>query len=447
MNRNLLSSDSPGEAVNRLPAGEHEGRYPQLSPVQRLPSELIELIARHVASKWDADFYARFGGSASRMAKRAQEASSYCLVCRSWSAPFRRETWRSVNLSLTPPISPFWLRLAEVHMRGGALSCNIKRLAITENEQVSPPELAAAKVLIAKQLPAALSSVHELHLVGQSAPELWFGGSPRPLRYSELVNLSLYLQSPFQKPAEHIYVLADIPTLRRLTLRVREVPELLAAAREAEQACLQYAPASDFQRIPLEVFSFQWTALDLDGRFTVTWALDHVFTLDEVKSIKLGPARFNPPTLTRLASLVNLESLTIASWPDVLREYTIAIDTILVDMGNLKELRLIRRVSTVNMRPSAMSLSLTETIRLLHALPATLQAFELEVNFPASAAPDLRIFLGERRRLPLVQFDVSLRHGCWTELFAWDKDRESGWVRRGNQGQGGNWRASHTERM
>ncbi|GJN89531.1 hypothetical protein Rhopal_002518-T1 [Rhodotorula paludigena] len=223
------------------------------------------------------------------------------------------------------------------------------------------------------------------------------------------------------------------------------MPRWFPAARETEQARLHYLPASDFQRIPLEVFSFQWLDLDLDGRFTVTWALDDVFTLDKVKSIKLGPARFDPPTLTRLASLVNLDSLTIASWPNVLREYTIAIDTILVDLGKLKQLRLVRHASPLMHDPD-MSLSPTETIRLLHALPATLQASALEVNFPASAEPDLRTFLDDRQRLPLVRFDVSLRLGGETELFTWDKDRENGCVRRGgDEGRGGNGRASRME--
>lgn len=418
-------------------------RDKRLPPIQLLPPELMKLIAREVAATWDDDFHARSGGSASSLSKRMQETINYGLVCRSGLAPFRHEMWRSVNLSFTPPISPFWLRLAEAHKRAGALSCNITRLAITENKRVIALELAAEEVLIANQLSAALSNVHELHLVGHSAPELWLARSPRPLRFPDLVNLSLYLHSPFQKPAEYIHFLADIPTLRRLTLRVLEMPGLLPAARETEQARLQYAPASGFQRIPLEVFSFQWTLLDLYGGFTVTRAIDDVFTLDEVKSIKLGPARFDQPTLTRLASLVNLESLTIASWPDVLREYTTAIDTTLVDLGNLRQLRLVRQASPLMHSPD-MSLSPTETIRLLHALPATLQALELEVDFPASAEPDLRTFLDDRRGLPLVHFDVSLRLGRQTELFAWDKDGESGWVRRGT---GGDRRTSRMEQM
>ncbi|GJN89532.1 hypothetical protein Rhopal_002519-T1 [Rhodotorula paludigena] len=218
MDHNSSSFDPPIEALDRLSVGMEEGQVSQLaqssprseeneptastehlklSIVERLPPELIELIARHVTSRWGDDFHARSGGSASSMSKRMQETINYGLVCRSWLAPFRHEIWRSVNLSLTPPISPFWLRLAEAHKRGDGLSCNIERLAITENERVIPPDLAAAEALVANQLPAALSSLHELHLVGQSTPELWFTRSPRPLRFPELVTLSLYLHSPF----------------------------------------------------------------------------------------------------------------------------------------------------------------------------------------------------------------------------------------------------------
>lgn len=411
-------------------------RQPQFSPVQRLPPELIEFIARQLAAEWDDDFHARLhGGSASGLAERAQEASKYCLVCRSWDGPFRREMWRSVNLNVAHIASPFWLGIAQGREQGSAPSYDIQRLAVTGLAELQPTDLA-----VVDQLRAALFSVQELNIVGQDALEIWFGRSPGPLHFPRLVSLSLVVYANSEQPEKpaYIYCLAAIPTLRQLKLTVID-KKFIPALRRTELNRPQYLPARILQRIPLDFLSFQWVCVHMIGDFTAMRALDEVFHLDELKRIELAPPPRDSPNVMKLDSFVNLEYLTITAHQRNLLEYTVAIDATLAGMRLLKQLRIIRDKSLLAYRymdEPPTSLSPCETTRLLQALPATLQDFQLEISFPAVSEAELLAFLVSRRPLPLIHFDASLEVGHHTEVYAWDKDREREWVRRGDEGPG-----------